>query len=318
MFVWLMAAGAATLSVSDLVAGAEVSVEVDGVPAGASVTVAGSLAGEGAGPCPAELGGDCLSLLAPVRILARGTADGSGRVELVAQLADGAPLGPVSLQAAWSGSSSGTTPVVSAEVVAPRRVVLLGDSITEGQLSGVGGTPYGELVRDGLGDTWDVHGIGCGGASSLDWTLPFGNAICGGQLWSPTVYEARALPLLPADVVTVMLGTNDATGFFEPSPTDPVDYRQAMDAIVANLLADGAGTVMLLPPPPQCPGASMDLVMQYRDEVLDLCTTTAGVVCGPDVTTLLGPADFDGCDVHPDASGHEAIADALVDALQAL
>ena len=80
----------------------------------------------------------------------------------------------------------------------------------------------------------------------------------------------------------------------------------------------GAGTVMLLPPPPQCPGASMDLVLLYRDEILDLCTTTAGVVCGPDVTTLLGPADFDGCDVHPDASGHEAIADALVDALQAL
>ncbi len=315
---WLGLSMAATLSVTDLVAGADVTVEVTGVPAGATVVVMRSDVGVGPGPCLPQLAGACMLIQAPLREMGRATADGSGNAQITVQLRPDATLGLVALQAGWDGPSPGTTQAVVAEVVAPTRVVLVGDSITEGQLSGVGGVPYGELVRDGLGAAWDVQGIGCGGASSLDWTLPFGNAICGGQWWSPTVYEARALPLLPADVVTVMLGTNDSTGFFEPSPTDAANYRLAIDDLVGNLLADGAGTVMLMTPPPQCPGASMDRITDYRDEILDLCITTPGVVCGPDVYSLLGPGDFDGCDVHPNAAGHAALADALIAALRAL
>ena len=51
----------------------------------------------------------------------------------------------------------------------------------------------------------------------------------------------------------------------------------------------------------------MDRITDYRDEILDVCSTTPGVVCGPDVYSLLGPGDFDGCDVHPNAAGHLAM-----------
>jgi hypothetical protein len=45
--------------------------------------------------------------------------------------------------------------------------------------------------------------------------------------------------------------------------------------------------------------------------VARLCSQRPNVVCGPDVYDLLGPADFDGCDVHPNAAGHRKIGEAL-------
>ena len=52
----------------------------------------------------------------------------------------------------------------------PLRLVLVGDSITAGQVSAPKGPPYAELVAEALGPAFEIVNLGCGGTSSLDWT----------------------------------------------------------------------------------------------------------------------------------------------------
>lgn len=202
----------------------------------------------------------------------------------------------------------------------PISVVLVGDSITAGIVSGAEpGDPYAGLLADALGPDFAVSEIGCGGASSLDWTRSRGTPICGAEdRQLPNLYEARLLPELPADLVTILLGTNDALGYLEPDRVDPADYRDAIEEIVFDLLADGAGRVMLLTPPPNI-GRPTEraLLLGYRSEILDLCGSLEDVLCGPDVYTLLDADDFELANVHPNAAGHQKIADALQGAILA-
>src|SRR5215475_1611185 len=118
---------------------------------------------------------------------------------------------------------------------APYKVVLLGDSITRGLTSEPSGPPYATLLADSLGAGFDVINIGCGGASSRDWSPTAGSAVCGGlpdPLLSETLYPAMAKPNLPADLVVIMLGTNDAIGFFEPAPLTSAEYRSALEELI--------------------------------------------------------------------------------------
>ncbi|MBU3951732.1 MAG: SGNH/GDSL hydrolase family protein [Proteobacteria bacterium] len=186
-------------------------------------------------------------------------------------------------------------------------ILMIGDSITEGVQSNPSAEPYTAVAAKILGKGFTVTQVGCGGATTWDWSSFGGVTLCGGQFWDLNVYEARARPNLPADVVTVMLGTNDATGFFEPAPISPNEYRDNLANLVTNLLNDGAGQVMLMTPPPMCESTNPDVVMRleaYRTIVEAMCSTRKGVVCGPDVYTLLTEDDFQGCDPHPNGLGH--------------
>lgn len=186
-------------------------------------------------------------------------------------------------------------------------ILMIGDSITEGVQSNPSAEPYTTVAAKVLGKGFTVTQVGCGGATTWDWSSFGGVTLCGGQFWDLNVYEARARPNLPADVVTVMLGTNDATGFFEPAPISPNEYRDNLANLVTNLLNDGAGQVMLMTPPPMCESTNPDVVMRleaYRTIVEAMCSTRKGVVCGPDVYTLLTEDDFQGCDPHPNGLGH--------------
>jgi lysophospholipase L1-like esterase len=199
----------------------------------------------------------------------------------------------------------------------PIPVVLIGDSITAGQMSMPVGPSYASLLAASLGSGFQVSNIGCGGTSSLDWTLSQPGAICGPMLVGPNLYEGLARPLMPASFVSVLLGTNDALGFFEPAPVPPERYRDAIAELTSNLLADGAGHVLLMTPPPNFVHPLMDTLGAYRGHILELCgTPDDAVLCGPDVFSLLGPLDF-GLDIHPNAFGHQKIADALEDAILA-
>lgn len=186
-------------------------------------------------------------------------------------------------------------------------ILMIGDSITEGVQSNPSAEPYTTVAAKVLGKKFTVTSVGCGGATTWDWSSLGGVTLCSGQFWDQNVYEARARPNLPADVVTVMLGTNDATGFFEPAPISPDEYRDNLANLVTNLLNDGAGQVMLMPPPPMCESTNADVIMRleaYRTIVGAMCSSRKGVVCGPDVYTLLTEDDFQGCDVHPNGLGH--------------
>jgi len=121
-----------------------------------------------------------------------------------------------------------------------------------------------------------------------------------------------ALPGLSADVATLLLGTNDAIGFFEPGPVLPSVYRSAVQEIANNLVADGADRVLLMTPPPNFWDATAQiLLVEYRDQVLDICASGGLVVCGPDVFEILRPSDFQVGHIHPNAAGHAKIAAAL-------
>jgi lysophospholipase L1-like esterase len=206
---------------------------------------------------------------------------------------------------------------------APVRVVLIGDSITYGTgfVSDDAGPPYAELLTSSLGNGYEVMNAGCGGSSSLDWTLTLPGVLCGGVgVVTDGLFVERALPHLPAEIVSIMLGTNDAIGFFEPQPVPVVAYRLALDEIVSNVFAAGADVVILMTPPDHIwpDPAACDRLTGYRDEVVDICSKTSGVVCGPDVFTLLDPdLDFEG-GVHPNAYGHAMIAQSLYQTIVAI
>jgi lysophospholipase L1-like esterase len=216
--------------------------------------------------------------------------------------------------------------LVAAEPAAaanPISVLLVGDSITVGRVGGPPGRPYRLLLSDALGPDYALTHVACSGTSSLDWTISRGNGYCPSGFSPPTLYQSRVRPRLPADIVTVMLGTNDAQGAGEPSPVTREDYAAALREIVGNLLADGAKRVVLMTPPPIPFPFSKDPKVQqrlaaYREEVLALCGATPGVVCGPDAFTLLDASDFFLTDVHPTVAGHRKIADALGEAIRAL
>ncbi len=210
--------------------------------------------------------------------------------------------------------------VSSCDSKAPYSVVLLGDSITYGVISGDSdgvATPYAELLAVKLGSDFRGINIACSGASSLDWTLSRGDARCGHQGEQPAIlYLARARPALPADLVIVMLGGNDAGGFLEDSPVEPATYIAAIQEIVSNLLADRASRVMLIPAPQNFAGRPpvQNKLRQYHRKVLALCAQTVSIACGPDLFKLLVPHDFSQ-DVHPNAAGHRRIAEILAPAI---
>jgi len=194
------------------------------------------------------------------------------------------------------------------------RMLFIGDSIT----SGAGlepGTAYPELVATAFPALEGVN-AGCPGSATADWVRPGPTVGCG----VAGAFDLLAAPNLPAEIATILLGTNDAVGFFEPGPVSPASYRSNLEHVIARLEPE-TQWILLMTPPARGPGnpAADALLSSYRDEVLDLCSAPSdSVVCGPDVQLLLDPALHFSDGIHPDAVGHALIADALVSDLRLL
>jgi lysophospholipase L1-like esterase len=206
----------------------------------------------------------------------------------------------------------------AAPQAAPIRTLLVGDSITFGVVSGPGGPSYAEWLASDLAGTHDVVNVARSGSSAFYWapSTPC-PGFCGD---AETLFEERAAPELPADVATVLLGTNDALAFLLPEPTGIDAYEGLMREIVDGLFTGGVASVVLMTAPrPNVSAAALSLLAGYRERVAAICGDTAFVVCGPDLHDLLDPAtDFAVGDIHPNAEGHRKIAVALEDTLLAL
>jgi lysophospholipase L1-like esterase len=220
------------------------------------------------------------------------------------------PLALASLLAGWLlAVPAGAVPI---------QVLAIGDSITAGVVSGPAGDPYVDVLATELGPGFEVINAGCSGASSLDWMRPYAESL---PCPIAGAYELRAQPHLPTEIVTILLGGNDAVGYFENGPV-PVDaFTSTMDALIDRLFGDGVGLVVLMTPPPN-PGASaaVDLRLQaYGDALWTLCEPGTHVVCGLDLYELLDASlDFEGTNPHPNAAGHEKIGLALADVVRSV
>ena len=88
--------------------------------------------------------------------------------------------------------------------------------------------------------------------------------------------------------------------------------------VIDQLFDDEIERVVLMTAPPDpCPSAEVRARLEAdRESVSRICSSRRNVVCGPDVYTLLQAEDFDGCDVHPNATGHRKIGEALAAILE--
>lgn len=196
--------------------------------------------------------------------------------------------------------------------------MLLGDSITAGVVSGPPGPSWELLAAAALAESYDIVNVAAGGTSAFYWAP---DTPCPGICPdADTLFEQRAAEALPADVVTVLLGTNDAVGFFLDEPTPVSDWDAYMRDILDALFERDVGVVLLMSAPIANLGdGAAALARGYRDRVMEICTELPAVLCGPDLIELLDPeTDFAPGDVHPNASGHAKIAEAVVARLRSI
>jgi hypothetical protein len=104
------------LSVDDLVGGTDADFTVEGAVPGLPAYFLYRFAGAGDGPCFAELGGQCLGLLAPFEILASPLADVDGHAGFAVSVPLGLPAISVHLQVAVPAGTGGDASLLS-EVV---------------------------------------------------------------------------------------------------------------------------------------------------------------------------------------------------------
>ena len=202
---------------------------------------------------------------------------------------------------------------------APIRTLLVGDSITFGIVSDPIGPSYAELLSADLAATHDVVNVAVRGSSAFYWAP---STPCPGICsTADTLFDEVATPELPADLATVLLGTNDALGFLLDQPTSNDDYEAFLREIIDGLFDGGVDTVVLMAAPhSNLTTPEFDVRLSgYRDRVGTICADTLAVVCGPDLLDLLDPAiDFEVGDVHPNALGHQRIATALAETIRAI
>lgn len=194
----------------------------------------------------------------------------------------------------------------------------MGDSITYGHVSEPIGPSYATLVAGDLADTHEVVNASRGGLSAYYWApgVPC-PIICEG---ADTVFDWLAAPELPAQIASVLLGTNDALGFFLPERTPVDDWEGYMRALVDGLFQGGVESVILMTSPDANVSAEAAALLHgYSERTDEICADTAGVICGPDLSELLDPvADFATNDVHPNGAGNAKIANALVGTILAV
>jgi lysophospholipase L1-like esterase len=209
--------------------------------------------------------------------------------------------------------------VAAPATAAPIRTLLVGDSITFGIVSDPPGPSWADTLTGSLAGTHDVVNVGVNGSSAFYWAPS--NPCPGICPNADNIFDEFAAPELPADLATLMLGTNDALSLFLTEPTAVDDYESFLREIIAGLFDGGMDTVVLMAPPrSNTANAQADaLLASYGDRVETICSDTGGVVCGPDLFDLLDPAtDFAANDVHPNGLGHQKIATALAETIQAI
>ena len=199
------------------------------------------------------------------------------------------------------------------------KVLIVGDSITWGQVAGEDETVasqlgYGYILKNGL--ELDVEVAGCPGATSRDFiTAP--NIACGGTN-KETIFQKTVLPKIgntPIDVMTLMLGTNDSTGFGEDDgPIKPENYKSNIKKILELAEAKGISKFILMAPPPipsNCEHSAdtNPRIKKYASKLKEICNNKDNVTCLMDNQSNMDDSHYlDTCNVHPNTACAAQIA----------
>lgn len=194
----------------------------------------------------------------------------------------------------------------SAALLVGLQMLFVGDSITAGGAADPGLGFVERVATSAPG--WDVVNAGCAGATSRDWVLPQDPDLPEHCAFTGA-FEELAAPHAGADVVHILLGTNDSTGFFEEGvPVSPGEYAQNIGLLAARF---GGDVLVSIPVPfPDATSGSQVLLDAYAVEIVALAAA-------PGAPFRLG-ADFSGLDrarldgVHPDNDGHAWMAGQLL------
>lgn len=209
----------------------------------------------------------------------------------------------------------------------PVKVLVIGDSFSVHGSRFVTGDVHGPAYVDGLpalmGEGYEIESVACGGASAIDWSTSKPGIFCETDdvgLFPRGLFRDRALPKLPADVALVLLGTNDAMGFMElGGRVDTKSFRLAIEELLDALNDAGVDDVILAIPPDSVFIRYHERLVEYRAVLQSLCAERSNVACGPDFFAVLDPVwHFPGGGIHPNAEGHQQMAEAFAASLRQL
>jgi lysophospholipase L1-like esterase len=197
------------------------------------------------------------------------------------------------------------------------RVVVVGDSHVKGRQSKPRGASFVEVLREELGWRYEVVGAGCPGSTVHDWTHDGPTLGCSMR----NAYPIRGQPHLPAEIVVIMLGTNDAVGFGEPRPLDPQVYAQEMQELVRRVRHDGGQHILLIGPPPNPLARRLAprRLRGYSEALAALAEQEPNVHMGPDLQQFVDLKEhFGGRTAHMNAAGHRLVGERLALAVRVL
>lgn len=202
----------------------------------------------------------------------------------------------------------------------PTRVLLIGDSITAGVGSGPGylseQDSFAAIVSAAEPERFEFVNLGCSGAETTDWVVESEQNLCWPFATGADLWDVMLAPILPyAPRAFVMLGTNDASDA-DGTPSSPASYRENLVELLRRL--DGnVASATLLPPPPwlSAPAAVQERLAAYRSELAALCADPPELPRHLEIRCAdpeLGPNDAYLGNAHPNASGHDKIAGAVL------
>jgi lysophospholipase L1-like esterase len=197
------------------------------------------------------------------------------------------------------------------------KVVVFGDSHVKGQQSKPRGPSFVEVLREELGPRYEVVAAGCPGSSAHDWTRDGPSLYCS----MLNAYPEVGRPHLPAEIVVILLGTNDAVGFSEERPLTPKVYAEAMRKLAGRTQGDGGQRILLLGPPPNplVGKRGARRLRQYSKALAALAEEEPNVYMGPDLQEFIDSEEhFGGRTAHMNAVGHRLIGERLARAVRAL
>jgi len=179
------------------------------------------------------------------------------------------------------------------------------------------GPSFVEVLREELGPRYEVLAAGCPGSTMYSWTRDGPSLACSFK----NAYPELARPHLPAEIVVILLGSNDAMHWRRWEDNSPKAYAEEMQKLVARTQRDGGRRILLLGPPPN-PAAWRPikrLLRQYSEALAELAQREPGVYMGPDLQEFIDPKEhFAGRSVHMNALGHRLVGERLAVAIRAL